>query len=205
MGDTLNSPIESKYKLLKDVRKSENFTVLFANVQSMNNKFQEIRDITHSVSPSVLCLQETWGKNSATDYSIRMYHQPHICTLPGAGIAIWVSTKLDFEIIKSPYKVKQIETATVKIPSKKLFILNVYRPFGFGNKHEFIKELGDYIDKLQADEPLYQFIITGDFNINLLDMEDISTSLIDTFTFRGFLQQVAIPTHITLSTGNFNT
>ena len=192
LGDKLNSPIESKYKLLKDVRKSENFTVLSANVQSMNNKFQEIRDITHSVSPSVLCLQETWGKNSATDYSIRMYHQPHICTRPGAGmnlgggVAIWVSTKLDFEIIKSPYKAKQIETATIKIPSKKLFVLNVYRPFG--DKHDFIKELGDYIDKLQTDEPLYQFIVTGDFNINLLDMDDISASLLDTFTFRGFLQ-----------------
>ena len=52
--------------------------------------------------------------------------------------------------------------------------------------HEFIKALGDYIDKLQSDEPLYQFIVTGDFNISLLDMDDISTSLIDTFTFRGF-------------------
>ena len=92
---------------------------------------------------------------------------------------------------------KQIETATVKIPSKKLFILNVYRPFG--DKHKCIKELGDYIDKLQADELLYQFIVTGDFNINILEMDDISTSLMDIFTFRGFLQQVAIPTHITLS------
>ena len=64
--------------------------------------------------------------------------------------------------------------------------------------HEFIKALGDYIDKLQSDEPLYQFIVTGDFNISLLDMDDISTSLIDTYTFRAFLQ-VAIPTHITLT------
>ena len=48
----------------------------------------------------------------------------------GGGVALWVSTKLDFEMIKSPYKANQIETATVKIPSKKLFALNVYRPFG---------------------------------------------------------------------------
>ena len=62
LGDTLNSPIESKYKLLKDVRKSKNFTVSSANVQSMNNKFQEIRDITHSVSPVSCAYRRHGGK-----------------------------------------------------------------------------------------------------------------------------------------------
>lgn len=37
------------------------------------------------------------------------------------GVAIWVSTKLDFEITKSPFKAKEIKTATGKISSKKLF------------------------------------------------------------------------------------
>ena len=38
------------------------------NAQSINNKFQKIRDATHKIAPVALCIQETWGKNKTTDY-----------------------------------------------------------------------------------------------------------------------------------------
>ena len=63
-----------------DLRESTMFSILSINVRSMNNKFQKIRDFTHRPAPSVLCLQETWGRNPLTDYSIRGYHAPYIRT-----------------------------------------------------------------------------------------------------------------------------
>ena len=90
----------------------------------MNNKFQEIRDIFHYIGPSVLCLQEGWGKNEQTDYSIRNYQQPNILARPGVsmnlgGVAIWVNNNLHFLPIKSPFKSKQFESACISIPDKK--------------------------------------------------------------------------------------
>ena len=43
-------------------RKTDSFTVVSMNVRSMSNKFQKIRDVTHKISFTILCLQETWGK-----------------------------------------------------------------------------------------------------------------------------------------------
>ena len=167
----------------------------------MNNKFQEIRDITNKVNPSVLTLQETWGKNDQTDYSIRNYHQPLIITRPGSGmnlgggVGIWITKNLDFEEIKSPFKSKQIETACIALPEKKLIVLNVYRPFG--EKYSFIEELIDYIKLLKSNYPIYKVIITGDFNINLLDTDIYTNALTDGLTHLGFVQTVSKPTRIT--------
>ena len=202
-GTDTENAIITDYLLINDVRKTENLTILSANVQSMNNKFQEIRDITHRLSPSILCLQETWGKNDSTDYSIKHYHQPHICTRPGSGmnqgggVGIWISTNLDFKIMKSPFTAKQIETATIKIPDKKLLIINVYRPFG--EIYSFIEELRDHIKQLREKNPFYQMAIVGDFNINLLSNDIFANALLDTLTFNGFIQLVSKPTRITES------
>ena len=42
---------ESEYLLPHKVQKTDKFSVMSVNVQSMNNKFQEIRDITHRIMP----------------------------------------------------------------------------------------------------------------------------------------------------------
>ena len=61
---------ESNYITPNELSRTNNLTILSGNVRSINNKFQEIRDLTHTTSPSVLCLQEIWGVNKITDYSI---------------------------------------------------------------------------------------------------------------------------------------
>ena len=58
----LNFPT-SEYKTPDQVSKTNNLTILSANVQS-------IKDITHEIAPSFLCLQEVWGQNTTKDYSI---------------------------------------------------------------------------------------------------------------------------------------
>ena len=50
------------------------FRVLSLNVQSMNNKFDAIRAITEYTGTSILAIQEVWGQNMTTGYSIKGYH-----------------------------------------------------------------------------------------------------------------------------------
>ena len=69
---------ESGLLTVDQVKVSKSTRVLSFNAQSMNNKFQKIRDITQTIKPTVLAIQETWGKNSSTDYSIRGYSKPDI-------------------------------------------------------------------------------------------------------------------------------
>ena len=56
------------------------FRVLSLNVQSMNNKFDAIRAIADSTGTSILAIQEVWGQNKTTGYSITVSYT-HL-TLP---------------------------------------------------------------------------------------------------------------------------
>ena len=51
------------------------FRILSLNVQSMNNKFDAIRAIAESTGTSILAIQEVWGQNLTTGYSIKGYHK----------------------------------------------------------------------------------------------------------------------------------
>ena len=48
----------------------------------------------------------------------------------GGGVGIWVRNGIDFDLIKSPFKPKVIETITILVPTKRLVIINVYWHFG---------------------------------------------------------------------------
>ena len=52
---------ESRTLDLETVAKNDKFKIASFNARSINNKFQNIRDMTHKTSPVVLCIQETWG------------------------------------------------------------------------------------------------------------------------------------------------
>ena len=74
---------ESRALTIDEIKDSKATRILAFNAQSMNNKFQKIRDITQKVKPTVLAIQEAWKKNGSTDYSIRGYHKPEIRTRKG--------------------------------------------------------------------------------------------------------------------------
>ena len=84
----------------------DSFKVLSLNVQSMNNKFDAIRELARSTGASILAIQETWGRNPTTEYSITGYHKPVINTRggggmnQGGGVGLWVQKNLDFDQIK---------------------------------------------------------------------------------------------------------
>ena len=92
--DTPINLIPSRQILISDLKKSQEHKILSLNAQSMNNKFQKIRDMVQLCNPTALYIQETWGRNPTTDYSIRGYHKPEIKTREGnmnsgGGVGVW--------------------------------------------------------------------------------------------------------------------
>ena len=190
----------STYLDQKEVPKTNNLSILSLNVRSMNNKFQKIREITTDVSADILCIQETWGKNKITDYSIVGYHKPEINVRGetmnlGGGVGIWVKETIDYIVIKSPFTSKQIETQTVLLQSLNTYLINVYRPFG--DKHAFVATLTNHISTLRGQGK--NIIVVGDFNLDLASPDDDVDYLTDMMTNSGFIQQVTLTTRQTSS------
>ena len=154
----------------------------------------------HDLAPSVLCIQETWGKNSTTDYSINGFHKPVFKVRnskgmnAGGGVAIWVKDSIAFTEIKSPFVEKEIETIAITLPGFKLSIINVNR--GFGNAEAAITKLTDFVDSIKSGDDK---AIVGDFNIDLLTDSKDSDVLTTAMADRGFKHIINMPTRITES------
>ena len=192
----------SKYLAVDEIKSSDNIRILSFNAQSMNNKFQKIRDITQHIKPIAVAIQETWGKNHTTDYSIRGYHKPEICTRKGnmnagGGVGLWIREDTDFESIKSPFVDKLIETQTILLPDLNIILINVYRPFG--DKDIFLKRFLEHILEVKKTEPHMDIVIVGDLNIDLLQDNEHRDKLIEHTVSAGFIQQVTLPTRTTTS------
>ena len=61
--------INSSYLIPKQTQTGKKLSIRSMNAQSINNKLQKIRDLTHTCKPTVVAIQETWGRNSLTAVS----------------------------------------------------------------------------------------------------------------------------------------
>ena len=192
---------ESKVLSLNEVSNTDNVRILSFNARSINNKFSKIRDIVNHVFPEVVCVQETWGKNATTDYSIKGYHKPEFRTREGigmnlgGGVAAWIRADTDYEVIKSPFISKEIETLTIFLPDLELIIINVYRPFG--DKDTFIDKIMSHVDNTLTSHKAVNIMMLGDFNLDLTNRSEQTEHFMDETINRGFLQQVTEPTRKT--------
>ena len=68
--------IDSTVIPLSRVKTGNKITILSFNARSINNKFDKIRYLVNTVDPTFFLVQETWGKNAQTDYSVHNYQKP---------------------------------------------------------------------------------------------------------------------------------
>jgi hypothetical protein len=190
---------ESEYILEDNIQSNSHISILSLNVQSMNNKFDKLRNIADKIKPSLFCMQETWGKNDITDYSITDFHKPIIkCRKggmnSGGGVGIWVRADLDFVEQNSPFIEKVIESQTIHVPRLNLILINVYRPFL--NMALFLEKINEHVSALADRFKKEEIVIVGDFNVDLLENTSFSDKLISQFLPLGLLQRVSIPTRV---------
>ena len=191
--------VQSSYVNLHDYKKNDSISILSINARSINNKFQQLRNLVGIVGPTVFCVQETWGKNAITDYSISGYQKPEISARignmnAGGGVGMWLKNNTEYKILSSPFTEKQIETQTIHLLDLNLVIVNVYRPLG--NCVEFITEFIAHISQVRETHPADDIIVVGDLNIDLSQSTNRSDDLVDSMVTLGFIQQITVPTRV---------
>ena len=179
------------------------FRVVSLNVQSMNNKFDEIRVLADSTGAAILAIQEMWFRNPSMGYSIKGYQQLFIVTRKdggsnsGGGVGLWISENITYNNLNVKFLDQHCEMQAVYLPNKNTIILNVYRPFG--DLNIFFAMLEETLEQFAESHPNSDLTIVGDFNIDLQRSSSITNRLIELTILNDLVQHVTIPTRISVN------
>ena len=198
---------------LEDIRKSgKELLVIHINCRSLVNKEEELQQIIDEISPDIICLTETWFDDSVPsqafvpeNYSIirkdreeafkQMYGRNK-----GGGVA--VLHKQHIKVEKKTYLTEKVEEILwVQVRTKQSFMLGTiyraeYTDILKSEGHESILE--ENIRK--AAEITDNIIVTGDFNIDMLDPESKDTqALKDSYEGYNLEQHILKPTRVNKS------
>ena len=187
--DTLNNTLPSKNSLYYDMDGMVNFlecrrnyfSVLSLNIQSLNSKFNELVGFIQilnnkSLHFDVICLQESWLSDEddykmfeISNYKLYKKNFERNCSIHG-GLVIYVRdeiqvTKVECIMNKLTYEGLAITIRTQE--NKKIKLINIYRP----PRDNFYEFINDYVPTIFNQlENINEVIITGDFNLNLLNV-----------------------------------
>ena len=188
---------------------NKRFSVLSTNIESIFAKFTELEIFVEYLEQndfhfSAICLQECWlaSDQDISQIQLKGYqciYQGKTCGRKG-GLMIYLHE--DFK-----YRVKQLsehshiwESQYVEVYGgglkKSILIGNIYRPPRNLNIHyrTFIEELTPILASFDKNNS--EIILTGDFNINLLDinLKEIYSEIFDTFLSNSFYPKITLPT-----------
>ena len=189
--------------------KADSFSILSLNCQSLNAKFdqinikvQQLRSEGHEFK--VICLQETWLSDDSETalFQIQGYNlvqHGKQCSAHG-GLAIYISTKLNFSTVDININSEVWEGQFIEIlnieTNKTLIIGNLYRPPHNTNDlyQTFINEFIPILEHLQRVNQ--EVIIAGDFNIDLLKINENATlgDYFNSLVAQSLFPQITLPT-----------
>lgn len=193
------------------------FSILSTNIQSINSKFNELEAFVEELSSNnfkfnVICLQETWKSENddLSQFSLHGYDclaQGKTCSNKG-GLIIYVDNKYKSEVILNVNMYEHWEGMIVQINggnlSKSITIGNIYKPpqTSNDNLNAFINEFTSIISSME-NNCNNNLIIAGDFNINLLKLNENDTycNFFDTIISHSLYPQITLPTRFTRTNG----
>lgn len=156
------------------------FSILHINAQSLNNKIDDVINLIDelSVTFSIITVSETWA-NEANEAQLCIPNYDY-CGKPrigqrGGGVAIYVRHGLNYDCRNDLdiYNNDDFEFLAIQLHDRngqkkntRKNIVTIYRPPGKCIE-DFIHSYTKLLDKLSQDN--CENIITGDFNINLLN------------------------------------
>ena len=191
--------------------RADDFSMISLNIQSLPSKFDTLISYlsylqSKSFSFDTICLQESWLTD---DSDLSFYHIPGYqliskgkkCSSHG-GVAIYLSDKYTYKILSLCETSEIWEGLFIEITGenlkRKTIIGNIYRPPKFNNCNQtinkFTNELTPLIDKLEHNNS--DVLITGDFNIDLLKLQEREKfqEYLDLFMSHGLFPQITFPT-----------
>ena len=189
-GEELNiskhSPYLDQKNFIKTLKgKNNNFSVLSLNIQSLNAKFDQLKNLLHllqenSCHISAICLQETWlREDSNIDLlsleNFNLISQVKRCSAHG-GLAIYLHENFIFETVPSPIISEIFERQFIQIneadTATDILLGNIYRPprDSLSNYKSFTQELALTLNTFLNGN--YEIIIGGDMNLDLLKIKE---------------------------------
>ena len=184
-SDSLFIPTQNVENMLSQY--PNNFSLFSLNIQSLNGKFDYLSAfLSHlnekGYNSDAICLQETWlpldGDTSL--YNIPGYHLIHqgkICS-QHSGLIVYLSNKFSYSVkdiqIRSDLWDGQFVVVYGENLNGKITIGNIYRPPRSNNSNvtlrKFISKIDPVINNIAHENNCS--IITGDFNIDLLQINE---------------------------------
>lgn len=200
--------------LLKSIPSA--FTIFSMNCQSINAKFNKLQIFLHQLrlencSFDAICLQESWLSNNSDTSLLHLpgYHlinQPYIVSTHG-GLMIYLKNCHQYKELPMT-RSDHCESLSIEITRrnmKRIILSNVYRlPVHNKSDHE---EFLTHFSKLANLHPNAHRIITGDFNMNLLEIHDPKKTYLNEFLDEaissGFIPKITHPTRRDKKTGTW--
>ena len=196
------------------VKKNRNsFTIFSVNIECLSSKFNELVNLIkylkeiHKFHFSAICLQECWlDEDDVSDLEIADYQllsQKRQCSFKGGFVTYIYKdfTGTDSNLFnKSEKRIWEAQSVIVKGKQleKQIHLINFYRPPRFNNNNKTIDDFLNELDPYLVKHSKYKshVIYTGDFNINLLqlDQREKYKKYLDYFTSNGLFPRITLPT-----------
>ena len=198
--------------------KKDTFKIISLNCQSLNAKFEMLKTYIDKWNDSngkldAICLQETWLAAGADSSLLQLpgynlISQGKTCSVHG-GVAIYIHEKYDYKILNIDVvsdlwdgQFLEINVTDKFSVKKKVVIVNLYRPPrpNINNMENFINDFSNITEKLRN----FKYVImTGDFNINLLNFRtnNMVNQFLNSVMANGYLPKVTVPTRLTQCKG----
>ena len=180
-----NSPYIDAADVINHMKSFKNkFTVLTLNIQSLPAKFDRLTTFLDDLSAqqfffSAICIQESWLCDQNID--VKAFNIPNYNMISmeasvskHSGLVTYVHSSFQYEIVELYEKTNLWEGLFINIVNeklrKKITLGNIYRPPRDQNEdlRKFLEGYCQVISKI-ADKN-NDIIITGDFNIDLLQL-----------------------------------
>ena len=192
--------------------KTDEFSVLSINIQSINAKFDKFLVLLNELHDNInfqfsaICIQETW-LTEEHDLSLlqipgyNLIHQGKLCSAHG-GLIIYLKEMFSFSVRAPPADATVYEGLFIDINhdslKNKITLCNIYRPPKNNNNNAtvdtFINEIRPVIETFNKDSP--NLLITGDFNLNLLAINERTKfqEYFDLFVTNALYPKITLPT-----------
>ena len=214
-----NSPYydnEQFTKLINEKQGNKHFTILSTNIESVNAKIDELiifietlREVNFEFS--AICLQECWITDDANLSHIQIEGYTFISnqSIVGrkGGLITFLNNKYNYKTLSHQNLSTIWEGQFLEINgfelNKKLLLGNIYRP-PRNSQENYNIFMNDMKSILTSYERLnFDFIFAGDFNMNLLEVndKDAITEFFDLITSFSFFPKITLPTRFTNNNG----
>ena len=153
---------------------AKEFHIKYYNARSLLSKLDELRAISETTKPDVICIVETWLDNEITDNEICLTNY-HLFRLDrnrhGGGIAIYVHSFLSCNVILQggPFGLELLSLSiSSHLTSCKFCSCLFYHPLSSP-----VSIFDNLCTTLQIVNParFHSFVLLGDFNVNFVNKD----------------------------------